>query len=48
MIHRPDVASGFDLDGVTRLYLHGRDSVGRWADLVGPDGAHRVDCPSVF
>ncbi len=48
MVHGPNMASGFDPDRVPCLYLHGRDSVGSWADLVGADGAHGVDCPSVL
>ncbi len=40
MVHHPDVASGFDSDSVTGLYLHGGDSVGCGAGLVGADGAY--------
>jgi hypothetical protein len=28
--------------------LHGCDGICCWADLVGADGAHGVDCPGVF
>jgi hypothetical protein len=48
MVHGPDVASWFDPDCVSGLYLHGRDSVGGWADLVGANGAHSEDRPSVL
>ncbi len=48
MVHGPNVASWFDLDRVSGLYLHGYDRVGSWADFVGADGAHGVDCPSVL
>jgi hypothetical protein len=40
VVHRPDIASGLDSNGVTRLYLHSSDHVGRRADLIGADGAY--------
>ncbi len=48
MIHGPHVASGFDLDCVARLNLHGRYVIGRWANLIGADQPNWVDGPSVF
>ncbi len=48
VIHGTDVASWFDPDCVSRLYLHGRDVIGGRADLVGADGAHGVHRPSVL
>ncbi len=48
MVHGPNLTSGFDPDRISSLYLHSCDGIGSWTDLVGADGAHGVDCPSVF
>ncbi len=48
VVHRPNVTSGLDPDGVTRLNLHRGDIVGRRAHLVGADRSDGVDGPSVL
>ncbi len=48
VVHRPNVTSGLDPDGVTQLNLHRGDIVGRGAHLVGADRPNGVDGPSVF